>query len=121
MSFKLRGTSPNYTKVYLQPINDGAAPGSRWYEYVAADAVTDVDGSGYISNSTDDGKIALDMLKIGDMIVYFQVASISDTRPISEDKQAGITDISLHCVLDNTGSIIDLSDDLLAATPTYGD
>lgn len=121
MAFKLRGTGSNITKVYLQPIADAAAPGSRIYEYVSADPATTVDGSGYISTSTDDGQLAVDMLQIGDLIYAYQVASISDSRPISDDKKAGITDISLHLVLDNTGSIIDLSDDLLSVTPTYGD
>lgn len=121
MAFKLRGTGENQTKMYLQPVTDAAAPGSRQWEYVSADAPATVDGSGYISDSTDDGKIALDMLTIGDLVWVYQVSAIDDSRPISDDKKAGITDLSLHIVLENTGSIIDLSDDLLSATVTYGD
>lgn len=121
MAFKLNGTGTDVTKFYLQPVADGAAPGSRQWEYVSADAPGTVDGSGYIDNSTADGEIAIAMLGIGDLIWVYQVASIDDSRPISDDKKAGITDLSLHLVLDNTGSIIDLSDDLLSAAPTYGD
>lgn len=121
MAFKLNGTGSNVTKFYLQPVTDAAAPGSRQWEYVSADTPATVDGSGYIDNSTADGETAIGMLAIGDLVWVYQVASIDDSRPISDDKKAGITDISLHLVLDNTGSIIDLSDDLLTATPTYGD
>lgn len=121
MAFKFRGDSPNYTKVYLQPIADAAAPGSRIYEYVTDDAVATVDGSGYIDNSTDDGETALDMLKIGDLIYVWQVAALDDTRAITEDKANGVTDLSLHIVLENDGTAINLSDDLLSITPTYGD
>lgn len=121
MAFKLKGTTPNFTKMYLQPVTDAAAPGSRQWEYVSADPAATVDGSGYIDNSTDDGELALGMLSIGDLVWAYQVASISDSRPISDDKKTGITDLSLHLVLDNTGTVIDLSDDLLSATPTYGD
>lgn len=121
MAFKLNGTGSNVTKMYLYPTTSAAAPASRHWEYVSADAATTVDGSGYFSNSTSDGQIALDMLNIGDMIWSFQVASITDTNTIEEDKKAGVTDVSLHVVLDNTGSIIDLSDDILGATVTYGD
>lgn len=121
MAFKLRGTGANSSKMYLFPTSDAAAVGSRQWEYVSADAPATVDGSAYISDSTDDGDIAIDMLKIGDLIWAYQVGSISDTRSIEDDKSTGITDISLHLVLWNSGTFIDLSDDLLAATPTYGD
>ena len=123
MAFKLRGaTAATNTKVYLQPTSDAAAPGSRHYEYVTADAAATVDGSGYIDNSTADGQIALDMLLIGDIIWVFQVASIDDTRVISEDKAVGLTDLSVHIVMENDGTAINLSDELFGgSTITYGD
>lgn len=128
MAFKLRGTGTNQTKMYLQPVAAAAAPGSRQWEYVSADTPATVDGSAYISNATDDGDLALDMLSIGDLIWVYQVASISDSRPISDDKKSGITDVSLHVVLENTGALIDLSNDLFggaggtfAGVVTYGD
>lgn len=126
MAFKLRGTSPNVTKIYLQPIADGAAPGSRVWEYVTADAPATVDGAGYIdatdATTGEDAQLAINMLKIGDTIHVYQVAALDDTRPISEDKAQGITDISVHVVLENDGTVIDLSDELYGgSTVVYGD
>lgn len=119
MAFKLKGTGSNTTKMYLFPLAY-AGPLTDWI-YVSADAATTVDGSGYITAGTNaDHDIAISMLRKGDKIWAYQVASISDSRSIEEDMNMGITDLSLHLVLDNTGSIIDLSDDLLGATPTYG-
>lgn len=117
MAFKLNGTSTNVTKVYLQPTADGAAPGSRQWEYVTTDAPATVSAPGYIDNSTADGEIALAMLQPGDLIWVYQVSAIDDSQPISDDKADGITDISLHCVL-TTGTSSNLTDDLLVATVT---
>lgn len=119
MSFKLRDTI-GANKQYLYPKAEAGVPNREW-EYVTDDAATAVDASGYISSGTSDGDAAIGMLKIGDRIWSTQVASIDDTRTIAEDCKAGISDVSLHVVLDNTGSIIDLSDDILGATITYGD
>ena len=123
MAFKLRGGSGNETKLYLFPLVE-AGPVKIWC-YVSADAAATVDGSGYIDGGTNGGdhSIALNMLGIGDLVLAYQVASITDTQPISDDMKAGISDISLHAVLDNTGEtgVADLSDDLLGATVTYGD
>lgn len=120
MAFKLRATDGSQ-KRYLFPVSPSGVYPRTWV-YVSADAATTVDGSGYITAATGvDHATAINMLAIGDMIWAYQVASISDARPIEDDMKAGITDLSLHLVLDNNGSIIDLSDDLLAATPTYGD
>lgn len=122
MAFKLRGTGENVTKVYLQVVADAAAPGSRIYEYVTTDAVATVDGSGYIDNTTDDGKIALDMLKIGDLLNVFVVGSLDDTRSISEDKATGLSDYSQHIVMENDGTAINLSDELHGGSSVvYGD
>ena len=119
MAFKMAATNGS-NKQYLFPSSDAGAAVRQW-KYVSADAATTVDGSGYISSGTSDGDAAIGMLKIGDLIWAFQVASIADTRVIEDDMKAGISDVSLHVVLDNTGSIIDLSDDILGATVTYGD
>lgn len=119
MAFKLRGTGVNTTKVYLQPTADGAAPGSRHWEYVSADTPAAVENCGYIDNSTEDGQIAIDMLQVGDLVWVYQVAAIVDSRPISADKAGGVVDLSLHCVLVKTATFINLSDDLLGATVTY--
>lgn len=120
MAFKLSGTGSNTTKKYLFPYAY-AGPTTMWC-YVSADAATTVDGSGYITAGTNaDHDEAINMLRIGDMVWAYQVASISDSRSIEDDMKAGVTDLSLHLVLDNTGSIIDLSDDLLGSTVTYGD
>lgn len=120
MAFKMASTGGENKQYLYQVTAAGVIP--RQFVYVSADAPATVDGSGYITAGTnDDHDAAIDMLSIGDLIWSYQVASISDSRPIEDDMKAGITDISLHAVLDNTGSIIDLSDDLLAATPTYGD
>ena len=119
MSFKLVSTNGS-NKLYLYPKGQSGVPNREW-EYVSADAATDVDGSAYISSGSSDGDAAIGMLKIGDRIWATQVASIDDTRTIAEDCKSGVSDVSLHVVLDNTGSIIDLSDDILAGTVTYGD
>lgn len=119
MAFKMAATNGS-NKQYLIPQTD-AGPMPRQWAYVSADPATTVDGSGYISSGTSDGDAAIGMLAVGDVINSYQVASIDDTRDIEADMRAGITDYSIHIVLDNTGSIIDLSDDVLGATITYGD
>lgn len=119
MAFKLRGTGTNATKIYLQPTADGAAPGSRHWEYVSADTPAAVENCGYIDNSTEDGELAINMLQVGDLIWVYQVAAIDDSRPISQDKAGGVTDLSLHVVLVKTSAFVNLSDDLLGATVTY--
>jgi hypothetical protein len=90
--------------------------GLRLYGYVSADAATSVDGSGYI-----DDEDVIDYLNPGDLVLAYQAGSIADTRDILADLAAGITDLSLHLVLENTGTVVDLSNDLLGATVTYGD
>ena len=101
-------------KVYMWP-KGNSGPITEWF-YVSADAATTVDGSNYITDQN-----FIDVLRFGDLIWAYQVASIADTRNITADMQSGITDISLHAVLENTGTVVDLSTDLLAATVTYGD
>lgn len=118
MAFKLNGTGSNVTKVYLQPVSDAAAPGSRQYEYVTTDTAATVAGNDYISTSTADGQVAYDMLQTGDLIWSFQVTALDDTQPISDDKGDGLTAVSLHCVLVKDSDGLNLSDDLLVATVT---
>ena len=127
MAFKLHAT-PGATAVvnkqYLFPIVE-AGPG-RQFMYVTADAHTTVDGSGYIdlankATQGDQPQKALNMLRHGDLIWVYTVASISDARNIEADMKAGVTSIALLAVLDNNGTWIDLSADLLAGTVTYGD
>lgn len=119
MAFKLNGTSPDVTKQYLYPLF--IAGPVRWFEYVTTDAAATVDGRGYIDNTTADGEIAINMLKVGDMVWVTQVASLTDTSPISTDK-AGASAMSLHMVTENTGSTLNLSNNLLTAIDlTSGD
>ncbi len=117
MSFKSVATTSAANlsnKVYFWKMGN-FGPITMWM-YVSADAATTVDGSNYITEQS-----TIDILGFGDLIWAYQVGSIDDTRTISADMKAGITDISLHAVLDNTGTVVDLSNDLLAATVTYGD
>lgn len=118
MAFKGKatvGSSNLSNKVYMwRAVNLGA--GMSLWIYVSADAATTVDGSNYITDQD-----YIDVLQKGDLVLAYQTASINDTRSIQDDFNAGISDISLHAVLDNTGTVVDLSNDLLGATVTYGD
>jgi len=119
MTFKMKGaTAATNTKVYLQPTADGAAPGSRHFEYVTADTAATCAASGYITKATAGHEEAYDMLQVGDLIWIYTVGSIDDSITVSADKAAGITDISLHVVLVKSATVINLSDDMLAFTVT---
>lgn len=120
MAFKLNGTGSNTTKKYLFPMAY-AGPLTAWV-YVSADTPATVAGSGYITAGTNaDHDIAINMLRPGDTIYAYQVSSISDDRTIADDIEAGLTDYTKLIVLVNTGSVIDLSDDLYDASGvTYG-
>lgn len=120
MAFKLKGTGSNVTKMYLFPMAY-AGPLTSWV-YVSADTPATVAGSGYITAGTNnDHDTALGMLRPGDTIYAYQVGSIDDSRTIEDDIEAGLTDYTKHVVLVNTGSVIDLSDDLYDASGvTYG-
>lgn len=117
MAFKGKATATDLTKQYMFPAMQ-LGNGITLWVYVSADAATTVDGSNYISDSD---YIAMLSGHEGDLVLVYQVASISDARSIQADMRAGITDISLHAVLDADGSYVDLSNDLLGATVTYGD
>jgi hypothetical protein len=117
MAFK--GTSASSTldrnKQYFWTILE-MGNGLRLHGYVSADAATTVDGSNYI-----DDQDYIDYLTPGDLVLAYQAGAIDDTQSVLDDLAAGITDLSLHLVLENTGSVVDLSNDLLGATVTYGD
>lgn len=120
MAFKLNGTTAGtFSKMYLYPTTSAAAPGSRHWEYVSADAALTVEACGYITTATADGETAYNMLQIGDLIWSFQVASISDARDIIADKATGVTDLSLHIVVRKDSDVVELSNDVLGATVSY--
>jgi len=109
MAFKLRGTGTNATKTYLQPTADGAAPGSRHWEYVTADTNLVVEACGYIVTTTEDGQLAYDMLQVGDVVWVYTVVSISDSRSISADKASGITGVQANVVVRKDSDVVELS------------
>lgn len=109
MAFKLNGLNAAFSKMYLQPTADGAAPGSRHWEYVTADAALTVEACGYITTATADGQLAYDMLAVGDIVWVFTVAAISDTRTIEADKAAGITGIQAVAVIRKDADVLELS------------
>ena len=109
MAFKLKGTGTNKTKMYLQPTTSAAAPGSRHWEYVTADAALTVEACGYIVTTSEDGQLAYNMLQVGDIVWVYTVAAISDSRPISEDKAAGITGLQAVVVVRKDADVLELS------------
>lgn len=120
MAFKLNGTGTNVTKFYLWQTGE-LGNGYREWMYVTPDTPATVAISGYIDgdNNDDDQDTAINMLNVGDRVWVYQVAAIDDSQTIQDDMAGGITDISLHAVLINNGSYVDLSEDLLGATVTY--
>lgn len=83
--------------------------GFAHYRYDTTDTAATVDGDGYFNNSDDDLNLA-----VGDMITVVVWGTAVRTGTIS--------DVALHVVMvvDADGTV-DLSDDLLGATPTSGD
>ena len=79
----------------------GKHPLKVWH-YVTEDPPASVDTTGYFN-----AKVA--ELAVGDLIWVYQAAD-------EDDLTAGITDVSLHIVLSNDGSAVDVSDDLLGAS-----
>ena len=116
MAFKLKGTGVNKTKIYLQPTADAAAPGSRHWEYVTADAALVVEACGYIVTTSEDGRLAYDMLQVGDVIWVYTVVAILDTRPISDDKAGGITGLQAVVVVRKDADVLELSGPLFGTT-----
>jgi hypothetical protein len=120
MAFKLNGTGSNQTKFYLWQTGD-LGNGMKEWCYVTTDTPAAVAVSGYLDgdDGDEDQDIAINMLSVGDRIWVYQVAAIDDSQTVQDDMAGGITDISLHAVLINNGSYVDLSEDLLGATVTY--
>lgn len=119
MAFKGKatvGSSNLSNKVYMWvSFVDGA--GIQHWTYVTADPITTVDGSNYITDQD-----FIDVLRPGDTVYVYVVSSIDDTRSIHDDLAAGITDYGKLLVLENTGTVVDLSDELYDASGvTYGD
>lgn len=83
--------------------------GFCYYRYDTTDTAATVDGSGYFNN--DDDNI---QLRAGDMIQNV----VWDT----EIRTGTISDVSLHIVMQvSAAGVVDLSDDLLGASPVTGD
>ena len=99
-------------KYFFQMFYAGSPANIKHWMYVTTDAPTTVDGSAYITDQE-----VIDKTDVGDLIWVYQVASAA----AKDDLGKGITDISLHAVLVNSGTTVDLSNDLLGATVTYGD
>lgn len=119
MAFRLRGTGENPTKIYLQVTLDRVARGSRHFEYVSTDTTGTVEGAGYISSSTEDGVLALNMLAVGDLIWFSRVTTIDDEQSIEDDKATGVLDEKLYRVTDNDGVAITLAAANYAGSHTH--
>jgi hypothetical protein len=79
----------------------GKHPLKVWH-YVTQDTPAGVDTAGYFNAKSAE-------LAVGDLIWVYQATNENDLT-------AGIADVSLHIVLSNTGTVVDVSDDLLTAT-----
>jgi len=118
MAFALQGTDGT-NKQYLVQVGS-AVRGANKFRYYTTDTPATVATSGYITKATNaDHEIAYDMLSVGDIVEVYQLASITAGQNLESDMEAGITDISQHAVLTKSATVIDLSEDLLAATLTY--
>jgi len=93
-----------FDKANLWPVN--YANGNSLWFYKTADAPTAVDDSGYFNE-------AVNRIKLGDLV---HVVQVDDPAA-----PAAVSAVSLHVVVANDGSTVDLSDDLLGATVTAGD
>lgn len=79
------------------------------YRYDTTDALTTVDGDGYMNNDDDDVN-----LRVGDILEVVVWSTAVRTGTIS--------DVGRHIVMQvGSDGAVDLSDDLLAATPATGD
>lgn len=118
MAFKLKSdtTTGVQNKQYFWNIMAMGA-GVQMWGYLTADPAATVDGSGYI---TAEELIAT--LNVGDLIWVWVADAISDANNHQQDMAAGMADLSLHMVLENTGTVVDLSPDLLGTNQlSYGD
>ncbi|MGF1455188.1 MAG: hypothetical protein ACFB6R_07405 [Alphaproteobacteria bacterium] len=110
MAFRRSGDD---NKQYLFP-SIHLGQGMNAWVYVTTDSPAVVENCGYFSDD-----LALETMQVGDMLWVYQVAGITDSKTLQEDLAGGLIDLSLHVVLVNTGTVLNLSDDLLAATVTY--
>lgn len=118
MAFKLGSATGNQKKYFYLAVDTG--PFGRIWHYVTADTPGAVETSGYFNATTnDDHAYAVESLRVGDLVLVYQVAAITDTQTLEADAAGGIVDMSLHAVLTNTGTVVNLSGDLLEATVTY--
>lgn len=79
------------------------------YRYDTLDSLATVDGSGYFDNTNNTLK-----LRVGDLIDVVVWSTAVRTGTIS--------DVGLHIVMQvSAAGVVDLSDDLLIATPATGD
>lgn len=84
----------------------GKHPIKEWM-YVTEDTPATVDTSGYFDAKVDE-------IDVGDRVWVYQATD-------EDDLSNGIVDVSLHVVLTNDGTTVNVSDDILGATVTYGD
>lgn len=86
------------------------ANGFKTFRYDTTDTVATVDGTGYINNDDDEQNLA-----VGDLVWVFEWTTAVRTGTIN--------DVSLHVVMvvDSSTGDVDLSDDLLSASPVSGD
>ena len=120
MAFKGKATVgsslESTTKTYMW-VKNTVGNGIQEWIYVTADPLATVDGSGYI-----DDQDFIDVLRVGDPIYIYVVDSIDDTRSIQADLAAGLADYGKSIVVENTGTVVDLSPDVYDASGiTYGD
>ena len=108
MAFKPLATSSDLTKRYLWMAANWGQQFRLWI-YVTTDSAPTVSASGYITEQS-----FIDTMETGDFILVMEVGSVSDAREVVADvATGGMIDLTLHVVTSNTGSVIDLSDDML--------
>jgi len=117
MTFKLKSTSTTgiQNKQYFWNIM-AMGNGVQLWGYLTADPAATVDGSGYIT-----AQELIDTLNVGDLVICWIADAISDALNHQQDMALGMADVSLHMVLENSGTVVDLSPDLLGANLSYGD
>ena len=108
MAFKKRSTSTTAaggpgSKAYFWRAAEYGNGMSCWH-YVTTDAPTAVEVDGYFA---DDELVAL--MKPGDKLEVFQVASLDDDRSIQEDFKSGFQDQSLHFVVHSDGNTVNVT------------
>lgn len=137
MAFKKQSTTSGYNKQYFWRMAELGNGFSMW-GYVAADTVlvmgmydyftqggdAELAGAAHVVGGSEGGSTPgsvakKGVLSPGDLLWYYQVAAIDDTRSLQQDIASGLTDLSLHTVLNALQGTVNLSEDLLTATVTY--